>query len=93
MDDARALAGRLRAMAAEPWKHDGGSWPDPMREAADYLDRLAAPKPSRMAEVAEAAEAERDTLRAALEDILGCDPYETKDVARDVLKRLNVPST
>ena len=44
MDDARALAGRLRAMAAEPWKHDGGSWPDPMREAADLIDRLAAPE-------------------------------------------------
>ena len=26
---------RLRRYAAEPWKHDGGAWPDLMIEAAD----------------------------------------------------------
>lgn len=31
---------RLREMAAEPWKHDGGSWPDPMLEAADRIEML-----------------------------------------------------
>lgn len=34
------LVEQLRQLASEPWKHDGGVWPDLMREAAGEIEWL-----------------------------------------------------
>ena len=40
MAEAARLVARARAMAAEPWKHDGNSWPSTMAAMADCIEAL-----------------------------------------------------